>query len=146
MNYRLTGKNKIQKSSDIQVLSHCALKQSRSSNAFNRRFVSRLAKLSHAKFDIKVSSIYKTFKRGAYFQLKSRTPLLLYSNVVYKFTCSCDSILTYTGKSTLHLSTRVGEHLNVASQHKHSAIKQRIPVLEYSSTVLVLEYNSSTIF
>ena len=56
-----------------------------------RRLVSRLAKLFHVKFDVKVSAIYKTFKTGTYFQLKSRTPLLLCSNVFYKFTCSCDS-------------------------------------------------------
>ena len=92
----------------------------------SRCFVSRLAKLFHVKFDVKVSAIYKIFKTGTYFQLKSRTPFLLCSNVVYKFTCSCDSNLTYFGKSTRHLSTRVGEHLNVASQHENSAIKQRI--------------------
>ena len=56
--------------------------------------------------------------------LKSCTPLLLFSNVVYKFTCSCDSNLTYIGKSIRHLITRVREHLNVASQHENSAIKQ----------------------
>ena len=92
----------------------------------SRRFVSRLAKLFHVKFDVKVSAIYKTFKTGTCFQLQSRTPLLLCSNVVYKFTCSCDSNLTYIGKSTGYLSTRVGEHLNVASQHENSAIKQHI--------------------
>ena len=92
----------------------------------SRRFVSRLAKSFHLKFDVKVSAIYKTFKTGTYFQLKLRTPLLLCSNVVYKFTCSCDSNLTYIGKSTRHSSTRVGEHLIVASQHENSAIKQQI--------------------
>ena len=88
----------------------------------SRHFVSRLAKLFHVKSDVKVSAIYKTFETGTYFQLKSRTPLLLCSNVVYKFTCSCDSNLTCIVKSTRHLSTRVGEHLNVASQHQNSAI------------------------
>ena len=92
----------------------------------SRRFVGRLAKLFHIKFDVKVSDIYKTFKTGTYFQLKWHTPLLLCSNVVYKYTCSCILNLTYIGKSTWHLSTRVGEHLNVASQHKNSAIKQYI--------------------
>ena len=90
----------------------------------SRLFLGRLAKLFHVKFDVKVSSIYNTFKTGTYFQLKSRTPLLLCSNVVYKFTCSCDSNLTYIGKSTRHLSTRVGEHVIMASQRKNSAIKQ----------------------
>ena len=35
-----------------------------------RRFVRRLAKLFHIKFDVKVSAIYKTFKPGTCFQLK----------------------------------------------------------------------------
>ena len=43
----------------------------------SRHFVSRLAKLFHVKFDVKVSAIYKTFKTGKYFQVKLRTPLLL---------------------------------------------------------------------
>ena len=68
----------------------------------------------------------KTFKTGTCFQLKSRTPLLLCSNVVYKFTCSCDSNLTFISKSTRYLRIRVGEHLNVASLHENSAIKQHI--------------------
>ena len=97
----------------------------------SRRFVSRLAELFHYKFDVKASAIYKTFKTGIYFQLKLRTHLLLCSNVVHKFTCSCDSNLTYIGKSTRHLSNRVGEHLSVVSQHENSAIKQHI----LSSTV-----------
>ena len=92
----------------------------------SRRFVSRLAKLFYVKFDVKVSAIYKTFKMGPYFQLRSSIPLLLYSNLVYKFTRSCDSNLTYFGKSTRHLSTGVGEHLNVAGKHQNSAIKQHI--------------------
>ena len=97
----------------------------------SRRFVSRLAKLFHVKFDVKVSAIYKTFKTGTYFQLKLRTPLLLCSNVVYKFTCLCDSNLAYIAKSTRHFSTRVGEHLNVASQHENSAIQQHIAYIVY---------------
>ena len=73
-----------------------------------------------------MSAIYKTFKTGTYFQLKSRTPLWLCSNVVYKFTCSWDSNLTHIGKSTRHLSAKVGELLNVARQHENGGIKQHI--------------------
>ena len=73
-----------------------------------------------------LKNFYKTFKTGTYFQLKSRSTLLLCSNVVYKFSCSCDLNLTYIGKSTRQLSTREGEHLNVASQHENSAIKHNI--------------------
>ena len=92
----------------------------------SRHFVSCLAKLFHVIFDVKVFAIYKTFKIGTHFQLKSHITLLLCLNVVYKFTCLCDSNLTYIGKSTRHLSTRVGEHLNVASHHENSGIKQLI--------------------
>ena len=101
----------------------------------SRRFVSHLAKLFHVKFDVKVSAIYTTFKTGTYFQLKSRTPLLLCSNVIYKFTCLCDSNLINIGKSTRHLSTRVGEHLNLASQHENSAIKQHVILCTVCSNV-----------
>ena len=101
----------------------------------SRRFVSCLEKLFHVKFDVKVSAIYKTFKTGTYFELKPRTPLLLCSNVVYKFTCSCDSNITYIGKSTRHLNTRVGELRNVASQHENSAIKQHILLYAVCSNV-----------
>ena len=101
----------------------------------SRCFVSQYAKLFHIKFDIKVSAIYKTFKTGTYFQLKLRTSLLLCSNVVYKFTCLCDLNLTYIGKLTRHLSTRVGELLNVASQHENSAIKQCILLCTVCSNV-----------
>ena len=34
--------------------------------------------------------------------------------------------IQYIGKSTRQLSARVGEHLDVASQHKNSAIKRHI--------------------
>ena len=43
----------------------------------SRRFVSRLAKIFQVIFDVKVSAVYKTFKTGTYFQLKSRTSLFL---------------------------------------------------------------------
>ena len=38
-------------------------------------------------------------------------PPALCSNIVYQFSCSCDSSLTYMGMSTYHLSITVGEHL-----------------------------------
>ena len=106
----------------------------------SRRFVSRLAKLFHVKFDVKLFAIYKTFKTGTYFQLNLRSPLFLCSNVVYKFTCSCDSNLTYIGKSTRHLSTRVGEHLNVASQYENIAIKHLLSCTVCSNVRRDLNY------
>ena len=77
------------------------------------------------QFDVKPLPLYRTNKVGQYFQLKSETPLPLCSNVVYKFTCSCDTNLTYIGMSSRHLITRVMEYLNLADSKK-SAIKNRI--------------------
>ena len=48
-----------------------------------------------------------------YFQF--RTPVALCSNVVYKFSCSCDTNKTYIGMSSRHLITRVRKHLNFHS-------------------------------
>ena len=55
-----------------------------------------------------------------YFQLKSETPHALSSNVVYQFTCSCDTNLSYIGMTTQHLGTRTGEHLNLDDSHKNA--------------------------
>ena len=70
-------------------------------------------------------NIYKTCKVGNYFNLKSNTPALLLSNVVYRFSCPCDAGLTYIGKSTRHVITRAKEHLNLGSSVK-SKIKDHI--------------------
>ena len=66
---------------------------------------------SKFKITLKINPVYKTFKVSHYFQLKTRVPPALCSNIVYQFSCSCDSNLTYIGMSTRHLSTRVREHL-----------------------------------
>ena len=78
------------------------------------RFVKALSRLCLKHFDVRLLPLYRTNKVGQYFQLKSETPLPLCSNVVYKFTCSCDTNLTYIGMSSRHLITRVKEHLNLA--------------------------------
>ena len=57
------------------------------------------------KIDVNIVPVYKLIKVNRYFQLKSITPLALCSNVVYKFTCSCDMNLTYYGMSTRHFIT-----------------------------------------
>ena len=91
----------------------------------SRRFINKLAKIIKNKIDVNIVPVYKSFKIGRYFQLKSNTPLALYSNVVYKFTRSCDMSLTYNGMSTRHLITRVREHLDFNSIQR-SAIKEHI--------------------
>ena len=69
--------------------------------------------------------IYKTFKVVNYFQLKSKTPVALCSNVLYKFSCSSDTNMTYIGMSFRHLIIKVREHLNFKSL-QDSAIKDHI--------------------
>ena len=85
----------------------------------------RLSALIKNKYNLKISPIYKTFKVANYFQLKSKTPVALCSNVVYKFSCSCNTNKTYIGMSSRHLITRVREHLNFKSL-QDSAIKDHI--------------------
>ena len=82
----------------------------------------RLSALIKNKYNLKISLMYKTFKVVNYFQLKSKTPVALCSNVVYKFSCSCDTNKTYIVLSSRHLITRVREHLNFKSL-QDSAIK-----------------------
>ena len=72
-----------------------------------------------------LTPIYKTCKVGNYFNLKSNTPALLLSNVVYRFSCPCDAGLTYIGKSTRHVVTRAKGNLNLGSSVK-SKIKEHI--------------------
>ena len=100
----------------------------------SRRFLNRLSKIFKSKFNVKVCPVYKTFKIGNYFQLKSTTPLGLCSNVIYEFTCSCDANLTYIGMSTRHLSTRAKEHLDFNSQVS-SAIKNHVMCCNVCSSV-----------
>ena len=76
-------------------------------------FANCLSELIICQFGIKPRVFFDTFKVNCYFQLKPKTPHALSSNVVYQFTCSCDTNLSYIGMSTRHLRTRAGEHLNL---------------------------------
>ena len=60
-------------------------------------FANRLFKLMKRQFGIKLGALFVTFKINHYFQLKSNTPHVLSSDVVYQFTCSYDKNLSYIG-------------------------------------------------
>ena len=62
---------------------------------------------------------------GNYYQLKSSTPTELLSNVMYKFSCPCDTAISYIGYTTHHLITTIHEHLNLNSITK-IAVKDHI--------------------
>ena len=92
----------------------------------SQRFANQLSKIVRCKFNTKISPLYSSFKVGKVFQLKDKTPLPLRSNVVYRFTCSCDTSKSYIGMTSRHLITRVKEHLDLGDLHTKSAIKDHI--------------------
>ena len=73
---------------------------------------------------INLRVFFDTFKINRYFQLKSKTPRVLGSNVVYQFTISCDTNLSYWHVYTT-FGTRAEEHLNLDDSHK-SEIKDHL--------------------
>ena len=79
----------------------------------SKRFINKLQNIinSKLKLTLKINPFYKTFKVSQYFQLKTRVPPAFCSKIVYQFSCSCNSSLTYIGMSTCYLSIRVGEQL-----------------------------------
>ena len=91
----------------------------------SKEFGLQIQSLIKKRFDTKITIVYKTITVQKYFSLKSKTPLILNSNVVYKFTCSRDVNVTYISTSTRHLSIRAGKHLNVSRSSK-SATKEHI--------------------
>ena len=91
----------------------------------SKEFGLQIQSLIKKRFGTKITIVQKTTKVQKYFSLKSKTPLILNSNVVYKFTCSRDVDVTYIGTSARHLSIRTEEHLNVLRSGK-SAIKEHI--------------------
>ena len=68
------------------------------------RFVKALSRLCLKQFDVRLMPLYRTNKVGQYFQFKSATHLPLCSNVVYKFTCSCDRTFDHQSKGASEFS------------------------------------------
>ena len=58
--------------------------------------------------------------------MKSRTPLTLRSNVVYKFIGLCDADTTYLGMTVWNTITRVKEHLALHVPPKITEVKSHI--------------------
>ena len=88
-------------------------------------FNSKVSQLFYNHLRVPIFPVFTTFKVSNYFSLKSQTPKPLTSNVVYKFTCLCDTNLTYIGKTKRHLVTRSLEHL-VLEHAEKSEVKEHI--------------------
>ena len=69
----------------------------------SKEFGLQIQSLIKKRFDTEITIVYKTTKVQEYFSLKSKTPLILNSNVVYKFTYSRDVNVTYIGMFARHL-------------------------------------------
>ena len=91
----------------------------------SRKFFRNMTDLCLKIAGLKLVPLYKIIIVSNYSHLKSMTLLGLRSNVVYCFTCPCDTGLTYLGMSFRHLVTRTKEHLDL-NQSRKSAIKEHI--------------------
>ena len=81
----------------------------------SKQFTKSLSELVYSEFCLKLRVACDTFKINCYFQLKTKTPHALCSNVLYQFRCLCDTNLVFM--TTRHLVTRACEHLVSAGPH-----------------------------
>ena len=70
--------------------------------------------------------IFKSCKLSGFLSLKSQTPKELIANAVYKYTCLCDTSLTYIGKTKRQLAVRSEEHLRFEKDLPKSEIKTHL--------------------
>ena len=87
-------------------------------------FGKRIVGLIRDKFGIEVKVAYSTFKVGAYFGLKSQTPCLFRSNIVYQYSCFRDGNTSYVGMTTKQWFVRIGNHFDSSKQ---SAVRSHLP-------------------
>ena len=86
----------------------------------------RIKNIIESANNCKVRIIFSSFKIRNYFSLKAKTPYHLLSNVVYKFTCQCDTETTYIGKTKRHLIIRGMEHLALSNVYSNSEVKSHL--------------------
>ena len=87
------------------------------------KFRKRLAVLFRDRLSTDIKIAYQTFKIVSYFNLKFPLPVLFCSNVVYKYTCSCDKNTSFIGMTTRQLFVRIENHLSNNLSSSNSAIK-----------------------
>ena len=72
-----------------------------------------------------VKCAYTSCKVKNYFSLKCPSSPYLASNVVYKYTCRCDTDTVYIGETKIHIGTRAGQHLDIQAE-KPTAVAKHI--------------------
>ena len=98
--------------------------------ALSHEFKNKITKLFFNDLGIHISPVFTTVKVSDFFSLKSQTPKILTSNVVYRFTCLCDASLTYIGKTKRHLIVRTLEHLEYEKKEPLGEIKTHLKSCE----------------
>ena len=66
-------------------------------------FKNKLKKQFLNDLNVKIMPVFNSFSVSSSFSFKCKSPGLLSSNVVHKFSCLCDTNLTYIGKTKRHL-------------------------------------------
>jgi hypothetical protein len=69
----------------------------------------------HIKFNFIFNN---SFKIGSFFTFKDKLPKPVRSSILYKFTCSCSSHVTYIGSTKRLLQQRVDEHIGISTRTK----------------------------
>ena len=86
------------------------------------KFGKRIAALFRHRLDTDIKIGYQTFEIISYFNLKFPLPALFCSNVVYKYTCSCDNNMSYIDLTTRQLFLRSENRLSKIQSSSNSAI------------------------
>ena len=89
-----------------------------------------MAAIFNDMLDVKLRCVFQSTKVGSYFSLKSKSPALLLSNVVYKYKCLGDPEQSYIGETTCHIVKRAGEHLDCFSERMPTGIGGHIQKCE----------------
>ena len=89
-------------------------------------FKKRLAVIFKECLDVNVKGVFDSFKVKNYFSLKSKTPVYLINNVVYKYTCQCDTGVSYIGETKRHIIERADEHISSINKFPYTAVGDHI--------------------
>ena len=92
----------------------------------SHEFKNKIVKLFYNEFKVSITPVFNTFKVSNYFSLKSQTPKQLLANVVYKYTCLCDTNITYIGKTKRHLAVRCSEHLVLGNKEPKTEVESHL--------------------
>ena len=93
-------------------------------------FGKKISVLFKDEFDIKVNTVFTSFKVKTFFQLKTRTPEFLRNHIIYKFTCPCDTGSSYIGVTSRPWCERIQEHLGFKKSGDQSAIKKHLDICQ----------------